>query len=156
MSPIIPHQESRVNFVIIFYIYWLFSHPHQDTLYQINYCHPPSSSHVTPSADPIPVNHQTPFQTLLKFISRQPHQKFPSVILTRAPTNFTIPHHLVSPEHQSVHHTPSVSFTRASSYLRDVFRFLIIKKLLSYIYHIINKKSFILLYTYLWFKVLCL
>ena len=42
-SPIIPHQNSRIFFFIRLYIYWLFHHPHQDNLYQINYRHPPSS-----------------------------------------------------------------------------------------------------------------
>ena len=68
----------------------------------------------TPTSDTIPVHQQTPFHTLSNFTSRHPHQQVPSVIFTRASINFARPHHSVSPEHQSVHKNPSVSFTRAS------------------------------------------
>ena len=115
-----------------------------------------STSTTPPSSYPIPFYKQNPFYTLLNFTSCHPHQKVPSCIFTRASINFTRPHHSVSPEHQSVHQTPSVSFTREYSDLREVFTLLIITNLLSYIFHIINKKYFILLYIYLWNIILCL
>ena len=117
LSPIIPHQQIRVNFVIRYYIYWLFYRP--------------------PSRYPI----SDQLLSLTIIISRHPHQQTPFHFISR-------PHfrpywiHLMSPPsagyisqfHQSInqlHHTPSVSFTRASSELRDIFRFFIITNLLS-------------------------
>ena len=119
--------------------------PHQDNLYHINYHHPPSSSQVTPNRRPFYSSSSYPISDLIEFHLTSP----PSV-------SFTRPHHSVSPEHQSVHHTKSVSFARASSNERNLFRFLIMTNLLYYIYHIINKTYFILLYTYLWYRLLCL
>ena len=124
----------------------IMSTPHLDTLYQINYCHPSLSSHVTP--------------ILLQFIIR-PHKR-PYLIspnahpISRFHQLVSSQHHSVSPQHQSVHQTPSVSFTRTSSELREVFRFLILNNSLYEIYHIIIRNCFILLYTNLWYIYLCL
>ena len=92
------------------------------------------------SSDPIPVHQHTLFQTLLKFTPSHPHQQVLSVSFTIESINLTRPHHSVLPEHQSVHQTPSISFTRASSELREVFRFLIVTKfiILDFSYHFFN------------------
>ena len=107
LSPIIPHQQSKVYFVIRLYIYWLFRHPHQDTLYPINYSVTPHHHIMSlPSADRIPIHQQIPFQNWLRFTSHHPHQHFPLVSFTRASLNF--------------YHTPSFCFIRASISLPDL------------------------------------
>ena len=52
LSPIIPHQQSRVQFLSYSISIDYSATPHQDTLYHINYFQTPSSSHVTPIRRP--------------------------------------------------------------------------------------------------------
>ena len=72
LSPIIPHQQSRVHFFIRFYIYLLF-------------CHPPSGYPISHPCILYPVlsfqfiSHHPHQQTIFQFISRH---KFSSIIVT--------------------------------------------------------------------------